>query len=459
MSAEGESGKAAQPEATTPESANTSNDRNPTSSSTAIVSNRALRQVRLSSIPGVNEKALTSLNIVFQATSSEVSFPSTRSFWVHHGTPGAIQDPVPRHALIAIAGCFQQRVHRQQDLPFNDAVIDQHYNVAIRGIRQLILLEERQLSQYEIDCILTACMCFTALDFVRGNFMAVLQHIKHGITIINTCCPYSDLAGYFRYVSVAPLSNTQARRFIPLLTNLGCPYGACSGQCFPGGKCSFASVPFTTLGRAQDALLFVEYYFFRARRLVDDHLAASPESPSWPSYILQEQRRAQIYLREWRVLFSALKANPGSIPEHKALALILEVRWLICKINLSALLEDETDSDPNGDLVHLVDFERIVRLAAQVQSRLSSMEFRIESKLGAHLDMVILRCRYLPIRMKVLALVRDEPSGSDVLLSPPAMYERMKSIVEFDHGHTIKELETMDNPPMFPIRKRPFKIG
>lgn len=407
--------------------------------------------MRLSTLPGTEKGTLSILNIAFLATTSEVSFPSTRNFWVHHGAPAAIQESPTRHAIIAIAACFNQRMHRKRDIPFNDLVIERHYNMALRGIRDIISLEGRALNPHELDCILTACICFSALDYVRGNYAAATQHVRHGIMIINTCCPYSDLAGYFRYMSLAPLANVQARRSIPLMSTFGCPYAACNGQCYPG-KCTFACVSFNSLGRAQDSLLFAEYFTFRVARLVDDYRAAFPESREWPQHIIQEERKGQAHLREWRVLFSELKANPGSVPEHRALALVLEVRWLISKIHLSTLLEH---GDAEHDM-HLPEFERIVKLSAQVQSNLSSMEFRMESKLGSFLDMVILKCRYLPYRLKALSLMRDEPSGSDVLLSHSGIHDQVKALVEYDHGHSIKELETMENPPLFPIRPRPW---
>ncbi|KAJ5094246.1 hypothetical protein N7456_010107 [Penicillium angulare] len=403
---------------------------------------KGLSQFRLSIIPGLDADAIRGLNIALSATSAEGLWPSTQKFWFSHGAPAAIQQPASRHCIIALGACFEQRMCMKEGIPYNSAIVYRHYSYAVNAIQDII--NQTSLSQHDLDCILTACICIAALDFVRGNFLSTLQHIIHGITIINAYCPYSELASHFRFMSLAALASP-ARRIIPLLTNMGCPYAICNGRCFPG-RCAFEHSPFTTVNRAQDSLQFVEYYIFRLARFVDGHRAASPDSPDWPQYILQEQSNGYAYLRNWHALFANIKANPGPDPDKKSAILILEIRSLVAKIVLGTILDDR----PAQYDLHIPDFERVIKLGEQSIALGRVAKFMVDSKLSPHIE-IIQKCRYLPLRLKGLSMMHNEHDSSHFLLSAEMAPLRVRALIEADYGHTVQELETMENPPLFPI--------
>ena len=116
------------------------------------------------------------------------------------------------------------------------------------------------------------------------------------------------------------------------------------------------------------------------------------------------------------------------------------MRWLASKIWTNAFIEnDETSYD-----AYIDEFEQIIEIAEQSPPREDpfwsrSPKFMFEMGFAPQLYFTVMKCRYLPIRLKALALMRSKCCEREILWDSNRIYLAGRRIIEREHGIKLPE--------------------
>ncbi|KAJ5090812.1 hypothetical protein N7532_009496 [Penicillium argentinense] len=406
-----------------------------------LVSRSELSLVIPSRIPEADEKSRRSLDFFQHVVAPVLSGPLGRSFWTHLVSQLAHQEPAARNAVITISALYEQfnQGATQLRLPYDEGFAMRHYSSAIQEIISLKAHYPDQLDTTIIVSILLSC-----IECLRGNKAAAVSHCRHGILLMNSSRPNAELASIFRHLSFVPLFANECLEQLPLLTN---------------GRSPSASTPFQTFAQAQETIDWLGYHAVKLARLRDNYRTseAGPSTTSnSPIFFSKEIRRLNVYLESWFVSFLPLKEQAETTSKYISTARILEMRWLASKIWTNCFLEDdETAYDAYMD-----EFERIVEIAEQSPPEedpfwSKSPKFMFEMGFAPQLYFTTMKCRYLPLRIKALVLMREKCCKREILWDFDAMYTAGKRIIEVEHDMKLPDdlscvRQMIDDPPPAP---------
>lgn len=128
--------------------------------------------------------------------------------------------------------------------------------------------------------------------------------------------------------------------------------------------------------------------------------------------------------------------------EYSIVSCLLEIRWLVVRIWISTCLEA---SEGVYDQ-HNPDFERIMALATLTQLRqsppnLDARKFSFAMGFCPLLHFVMLKCRFLELRLKALALLKSLSFVRESLWDSRTLYATGKRVIEIEH-HIVLPSET-----------------
>lgn len=404
-----------------------------------LVSRTELSHIVPSRIPEVEDGSFRSLEYFQHVVAPVLSGPLGRSFWTHLVFQLAHQEPAARNAVITISSLYEQfgKGVKESRSPYNDGYAMRHYNSAIKDIISLKAHHPEQ-----VDTAIIVSVLFSCIECLRGNKQAAVSHSRHGILLMNSSRPIAELASIFRHLSFVTLFSNECLAELPFLTNGGYPS---------------APTPFQTFAQAQEMIDWLGYHAVKLARLRDKYRTSPSSASKYTSYFSKEIRRLNIYLETWFTSFIPLRELSNSDLRYKSMARILEMRWLASKIWTNSFIEnDETSYD-----AYIDEFEQIIEIAEQSPPREDpfwsrSPKFMFEMGFAPQLYFTVMKCRYLPIRLKALALMTSKCCQREILWDSNAIYVAGKRIIEQEHGIKLPEDlrlvgKMIEDPPAAPI--------
>lgn len=341
--------------------------------------------------------------------------PFEGAFWTRLVMQLATGEAAARHAVLALGLLYQDFEPEWRDRDGGEVAL-RHYNQALR----LVFTTKGP----EPGVVLLLSVVFTCIEFLRGNVPAAINHCRHGILLAGTGRCEGDVAALLRHLSIFPFffDATLAEGGFPLLLLEEERRGA-----------GFVDV--TCAAREMDALMG------RAVRLVRslDGYRLGFEEDVRPGVL--DTRVALLQdLKEWSGAFEMLR---GKESEADTACRHLEMRWLVCWIwTKIAPHREETASDK-----FYGEFQRIVELArAEPEQRSTKFTFCMGTSTLLHF--VVIKCRYLGLRLEALGMLKSMGSRRESIWDAASMYAIGKCIIKREHGKAEAcELEGIGDLP------------
>lgn len=139
-------------------------------------------------------------------------------------------------------------------------------------------------------------------------------------------------------------------------------------------------------------------------------------------------------LEKWWSAFFSFRDGFRAGTKHEVTLLLLEMRWLVAKVWTSTCLNpDETIYD-----WHVDTFNRVIELAKQAQAignvhATKSTKFSFVMGFSPLLHFVVLKCRYLKLRLAALALMTTLSCLRETLWDSDTMYAIGTRVIEIEH--------------------------
>ncbi|OAQ59611.1 C6 zinc finger domain-containing protein [Pochonia chlamydosporia 170] len=373
-------------------------------------------------LPDADSLELRSLAFYRQIVAPTLCGPLDSSFWTKLVAQMVHSEPATRHAVLAISSLYENfddtalQLHRSNRQAGTDTVDDfaiQHYNAAISH-----LISPQTSCPADINTVLLVCILFTCIEFLRGDTESAISHSQHGISLLNSGTDVKpELVRVFRHLSIFPYFFGGEISTFPVLND--------------------AQTVADTFDTLDEALESLDWLLARAVRLVrasDFHRLGIGEESQPLEAVLHEQLTLEIDLDAWWTTFSSIRSGNNS--EQAMTLLILEMRWLVCKIWANTCLAShETIYDE-----HLDKFTRIVEMATQAQTLMESVGDSIHHKfmfvMGfcPLLYFVVIKCRVLRLRLGALSLLKALSYIRETLWDASTLYAVGRRIVELEHG-------------------------
>ncbi|KAI0551741.1 hypothetical protein F4679DRAFT_593167 [Xylaria curta] len=363
----------------------------------------SLLQIRPSTIPcsAANSAELRGLDFFRCVVAPALTNPLGNSFWKRTVCQLALQEPATRYAVLAIGSLYEQF-----DLS-SDAPPTSNKQVATS-------------EHLDAETILRISILFTCIEFLRGNAIAAIEHCRHGIHILDSIQQASpDTSAIIHHLSIFPFFFGATPSDFPPLRITKYP----SNHCYD-------------LSRAAETLDCLMSESTRLVRAFDPYRLGTIDMAEIPCSLITTQHELERDLDTWYTQFSILIQNSKLNDENRALLRILEMRWNVCKIwgRIASHL-DEMFCDTFRD-----QFERIVQLAREEAASRSSSEprkisvFKFEMGVSPLLHFVLLKCRFLQIRLEALELLRTLACVRESLWDSRLMYAIGRRFIEREHG-------------------------
>lgn len=397
-----------------------------------------LLRVRPSIIPSSTSGSSTELRgldyfrgVVAPALAS----PLGTAFWTRLVLQLAIQEPATRHAVLAISSFYERfDPFAYSPRPSEDDVGLRHYNQALGQVAM-----SKHLGA---DTVVFISVLFTCIEFLRGDVIAAIQHCRHGIHILKSMDHDSpDVSAIFHHLSIFPY--------------------------FFGATLSDFPIPQTrkhvtsnidNIAQAAEILDCLMSSSVRLVRAFDPFRLSAVDVTEMPPSLISTQEELCQDLDSWRTGFSILKDQVESSAESRILLRNLEMRWLVCNIWVHiASCPDEMGCDAYRD-----QFERIVELAREDAASRKLCKtgkptvFKFEMGLSPLLHFVVIKCRFLRLRLEALALLSTLACARESLWDASLMYGIGHCIIEREHGiklparlveHGFEHVRLDDPPP------------
>lgn len=375
--------------------------------------------------PELGTWELRSLVFFHQVVAPALSGPLDSSFWTNKVVRVVYSEPAVKHAVLSISSLYEKFSVQQMELESepvhdgNDFAI-QHYNKAIKHI---ILPREASL-----DTVLLVCILFVCIESLRGNTQTAITHVSHGISLLNSSQAKSELVSVFCHLGVFP--HFFGGGDVSTIPVIDTKYLAYEGY-------------FTDLSQAQEPLDSLLLRSVRLVRMTDHHrFGIGPELQPLASAIL-DQRLLDVDLEKWWSAFSGFRDGFQTGTKHEVTLLLLEMRWLVAKVWTNTCLNsDETVYDS-----HLDKFNRIIELAKHAQvignfDTAKSTKFSFVMGFSPLLHFVVLKCRYLKLRLDALTLMTTLSCPRETLWDSDTMQAIGTRITEIKHGIEVTPHET-----------------
>lgn len=380
------------------------------------------------SVSGAKIVDLRGLTFFNRVIASELSGPLKSSFWTHEVPQAASSEPAVRHAVLAISSLYQnfddQRQLRMAKPSASDDAI-RHYNSAIKHLTAPNVVS--------LDIVLLVCILFVCTEFLSGNAQAAITHVSHGLSLVDFSKSSSVIVSVLRHLAIFPHFFSHGVPNVPLPDY---PYWLA----FDG--------TFQTLSHAQECLDSLSCHTVRLVRMVEHHrLGIGPELQSLESSILK-QKQLEEDLETWRAAFYKLRRNLRSRTEHELCLLLLEMRWLVASIWASTCLSSD---EVMYDAYH-ASFNRIVELAFQAKVQMTSSgttrgTFSFAMGFSPLLHFVVLKCRYLALRITAQTLMKALSRSRESLWDCATMSAIGTRIIEKEQGIPVlsEEIEELQS--------------
>lgn len=340
--------------------------------------------------------------------------PLAGPFWARPVFQLAMQEPAARHAVLAIS-CLYEKFN---PLSYSSSSPERH-GPAIRYYNKA-LGQVATSTHFDADTVLLICVLFTCIEFLRGNVTAAIDHCRHGIHILkSTRRASSDITVIFRHLSIFPFFFGAIPSDFPLLPNP-----------------EYSSQHIHTLSQAAETLDCLMSRSVRLLRAFDPYRLDMAEMAELPCSLTLMQSDLCQGLERWHRDFAYFARETESNNENRAFLRSLEMRRLVCNIWARiASFRDETRCDAYRD-----QFERIVSLAREeaISRALSGTTkpsvFKFEMGLAPLLHFVVLKCRFLPLRLEALSFTRTLGCARESLWDAALMYAIGSRFIEWEHG-------------------------
>lgn len=368
--------------------------------------------------PDADTTELRGLDFFRQVVAPTMCGPFDRSFWTHFVTQVVHQEPAAKYAVLSLSSLFERlRDINTQEWPVkskHNSLAIRHYNTAIRHV---VILP----TATPLDIILLVCVIFTSIEVFQGNNAAAMNHCKHAIRILNSTKfnSSSELAPIFRHLSIFPF--------------------------FFGGGIDTWPLPHDNFRQEEDytkrltkAQGSLNCLLSRTGRLVrasgQFRLGVAPQC-SPPPHAVNERERLDVGLDAWYKANEDFQAKENSSPANEVKYLVLEMRWLVCKIWVNTCLDQqETSFDAYWD-----QFRRIVDFAARANTcdrvpSTEALQSTFQVGLCPLLYFVITKCRDVSLRLEALSLLKSLSSESESLWDSATMCAIGRRTIEIEHG-------------------------
>lgn len=437
---------------------------------------------------------LRGLYFFVEVVAPALDGPLRSSFWTHTVPQVYLQELAVREAALAVSLLYEyHRIRWQRQWEHRSAATAQlprsvsmsidhhHYGTAIRRYNSAIklLLASKTMS---VETVLIACVIFICIEFLTGQGDVAIRHVTHGLTLLNNLTLASAktelsvyLASFFCHLGIFPFFFSER---IPNIPDI--PPAFDMGN-IPVGA-SFASET-----EAQAALDLLLCRSVRLIRLASGHkLDTEPK----PDFLLDldtlpaQQKSLQDDLALWWSAFSVIPLrlrlmNGHEVKMHahahahdndngEVFFALLEVRWLVAQIwSSTCLAVDETAYD-----AHLCSFQRIIHLANRAKTKMKTQMrttaslgepsrgiFSFTMGFGPLLHFVVLKCRYLPLRLEALALQPAIACLQESMWDCATMSAVGTRIVEMEHSIKFDVAAAVDSSSFFPSSSTPTPVS
>lgn len=354
-------------------------------------------------------------------------------FWNHFVVQVSTWEPCVRHGLLALSFLHESYEVKgyldQQSAARDRAKLLEH--AALKQYTRAVGILANTLSAEppSLHLILTSCLIFIWIEFLRDNLDTAVNHLKGGMRLLYAP---QNLSSQF----------SVDQSVIRLLTRLHTQVTVHGNSAFDPNTSDMRLLALTTSSTGHQNLL-------EARYAIDNELAKifafhrSMENPEFRLHRIANhpypdplslQVICQKHLHNIEHLFAAVQqaelTSPASGDEKQLAALAqLELQYLVVRNTLQTLF---ASSQMIYDMF-FSDFERMISLADVLVGRMKQAfyVFSFDTGILAALLYVALKCRDLGLRRRVLALLQRAPPRE-------GMWDR-DSIIEFAEWKISKE--------------------
>ncbi|KAI1295748.1 hypothetical protein F5Y03DRAFT_371760 [Xylaria venustula] len=376
----------------------------------------SLLQTRPSTIPfsESSNAELRTLDFFRCIVAPALTSPLGNSFWTHPVCQLAIQEPAVRYAVLAISSLYEHF----DPLVYDSSPSDEHsiavsyYNKAMRQVATS--------KHLDADATLLMSILFICIEFLRGNTAAAIEHCRHGIHILGSLgCASPDIAAIVNHLRIFPFFFGATLSDFPLLHFLKYP-----------------SPSIYDLSQAIETLDFLMSRCVAILRAFDPFRLGIVDTEEIPSSLILMQQDLSRDLDIWRAEYFRFAENIEPNDDNRSHLRILEVRWHVCKIWLQiSSHRDETFCD-----TFLTQFGCIVELAREYAACCKPSVpgrpniFKFEIGLAPLLYFVVIKCRYLKLRLEAWSLLKVVGHARESSWDTSLLYSVAKRIIEWEHG-------------------------
>lgn len=292
-----------------------------------------------------------------------------------------------------------------------------YYNNALRHAAT------EHLDSHTVLCL---SILFCSIELLRHNSPAAFEHCRHGLHILKDAKTDKDISkillAVFRHLTVFPSFSGTTLSDYPLVVKSDLI--PCHG---------FKSI--NEAAGAMDSLMSRSARLSREFKPFRQGLAATSKPNA---ALLAKWQHLRQDLDTWYSGLSSIRRQPKSlvVVEEPSLCRVLELRWLVCDIWVEkARTSNETRYDD-----YRGHFERIRELAREeayyTESRGDSKKSAppAEKGLSPMLHFAVLKCRFLRLRLEILALLQRVASQGEALWDAATMEAVCWRIIELEHG-------------------------
>lgn len=363
------------------------------------------------------------LQLFCDTAAPSLAGPLDSYFWTHLVLQFSNFEPSVRHSLVAISSLYEDfhykgKAARQLQ---SNAFALQHYNAAIESLRKL---DNEPL-------ILLVCVLFVCIETLQNNRAAAMQHIAHGIVIlerIGGAYPWTMeyLSPIFRRLSIFPLFFGGPNNNFPSMSGLE------------------ARIPqsFTTFAEAQYHMDGIVCRASRFIRQGDAYRYGQHVSDPVDPDLLAYQLKLKQAIDDWHASFSKL-AKSLDLSEYRDMACSTVMSryrisrlWALAAFEKREVFYDDYISDLKEAVDQAVDHGNRERdkLASRARPR-----FTFETGFLPMVLFSVMRCRDLRTRLKGLGWLRDCGSGRENMWEAEQMYPVCRRLVEIEHDIVLDQ--------------------
>ncbi|KAF2152229.1 hypothetical protein K461DRAFT_268211 [Myriangium duriaei CBS 260.36] len=349
-------------------------------------------------------------------------------FWSQTLPQLCFTEPAIRHAVLAVASYHAQfgSYTTERVIPSAARLVSiKHYTKAISCLQQCLA---QGTGNAEIPLI--CCLLFICLECFEGNRVLVLDHLRSGLSILQSEQSYSPSSPF----SIKPKLNNIFRRLDAQSTMWGRPTCPQLEELVDQLKALDTSITdVSTAQRTLDSLVWLSLNFGHLVSRDSCHSCGSPNETIRCPYTLQQ--RLQERLMRWNHDFSELEKAHRDRHGFVTAARLLRIHHAATFVYLSTCL----DTYEQYYEAFMPEFTTIVRLATEIidsslqESATESLSFSLEAVFILPLYLTALKCRDKVIRHKAIHLLEAQ-SGLEGLCVSKIHARVARRVVEIEES-------------------------